>query len=764
MLDDSLSEEDVKNRYISPAIFENAKWKREDCRMEYSYTDGRIYLLNQQVCRHKRKKVDYLLFRCPNNPIAVVEAKDMKHSVDYGLQQGMQYAEDLDVPYIYASNGTGFVEHDMLTGKECYLALNEFPTKAALWQRYQIEKNLSPKQLQLVDEPYYSSRDTYPPRYYQRIAINKSVNAIANGSNRVLLVMATGTGKTYTAFQIVYRLLMSGIKKRILYLADRNLLVDQAMTSDFSPLLSKATKVKNHKMDSSYQLYFALYQQLIGGVDDKGHEPFRQFQPNFFDMVVIDEAHRGSASEDSEWRRILEYFDGPNVTHFGMTATPKNDEKGSNINYFGKPIYTYSLKQGIDDGFLAPYRLIRVNLDIDVNGYRPHEGEKDINGKVIENKLYTTNDFDRTIVINQRTKRVAQYISDYLKKNHRRFDKTIIFCEDTEHARRMRNALVAENTDLIRQYPNYVMQITGDEKIGKAQLSNFEDVAQKIPTLVTTSKLLTTGVNVKTCKLIVLDQPLNSMIEFKQIIGRGTRIDVKNGKEFFTIMDFRGVSRLFSDPDFDGEPMEEQKTPEHSTFSRRKRTSPSGPGRQKFYVDNQSVKVINDYVEYLDKDGHLVTTSLRDYTKKNILQKYATLDLFLKKWHSMPNKNEFLQILEEEGIYCQEIIADEHLQDMDPFDLILYLAYDQKPLTKTERVNHIKKSKLFSEYKDKAREVISKLLDKYKEDGIIDLESRKVLSLPEFECFGSPLKIALEFGGPIEFDKVMQQVKEKLYE
>ena len=761
LINSNLSEEDVKNRYISPAIFKNDKWKTEDCRMEYSYTDGRIYLLNEETHRHRCKKVDYLLFACPNNPIAVVEAKDLNHSVDYGLQQGMHYADDLKVPFVYSSNGTGFVEHDMLTGRECYLSLDEFPTKNELWKRYQIEENLTPQQLKLIDEPYYSSRDTYSPRYYQQIAINKSVEAIANGRNRILLVMATGTGKTYTAFQIVYRLLMSGVKKRILYLADRNLLVDQAMTTDFSPLLSKATKIKNHKMDSSYQLYFALYQQLIGSVNDKGHEPFRQFKPNFFDMVIIDEAHRGSASEDSEWRRILDYFDGPQVTHLGMTATPKNDEKASNINYFGKPIYTYSLKQGIEDGFLAPYRLIRVNLDVDINGYQPHKNQLDKNGNLLENKLYTVNDFDRTLVIDQRTKSVAKYVSDYLKKHHRRFDKTIIFCADIDHARRMRAALVAENTDLVKQYPNYVMQITGDEKEGKEQLGNFEDPKQKAPTLVTTSKLLTTGVNVKTCKLIVLDQPLNSIIEFKQIIGRGTRLDPKNGKTFFTIMDFRGVSRLFADPNFDGYPLEEQNITKHY-FNKNKKSSGT-TDHQKLYVD-QPVKVVNDYVEYLDEDGKLITTSLRDYTKKTILKKYATLDSFLKKWHNTSNKSAFLKLLEEEGIYCNEIIADEHLQDIDPFDLILNLAYNQKPLTKSERVNNVKKSKLFSQYQTKAREIINHLLDKYRNDGVIELENTKVLGLPEFEKFGSPMKIAQEFGGLKEFNNAMNEIKVKLYE
>ncbi|GHN59705.1 hypothetical protein ME806_00010 [Lactobacillus delbrueckii] len=535
----SMSEEDIKNQFISPAVFETAGWLKSDARMEYSYTDGRINVIDDKPRRGKRKAVDYLLFYKPDFPIAVIEAKDRKKHVNpgAGLQQGIDYAKDLNVPFVYASNGDAFVEHDLLTGKERRLELDNFPKKEELWKRYKEESDLTPAQEKVISEPYYSSRTSLEPRYYQRIAINKTVEAVANGRNRILLVMATGTGKTYTAFQIVWRLLKSGVKKHILYLADRNVLVDQAMSGDFGPLLDKESKVVGGKMDSSYPILFALYQQLAGREEDVGHEPFRQLKTDFFDLIIVDEAHRGSAKENSRWRKILEYFDGPNVTQIGMTATPKNDSEASNLDYFGEPIYTYSLKQGIEDGFLAPYKVIRVNLDVDVNGYRPKKNQKDANGRLIEDKEYTSRDFDKTLVIDDRTKQVAHYFSKHLKKNNCRFDKSIIFCEDIEHAERMRQALVNENSDLCQEDSRYVMRITGDDNIGKAQISNFQDVQSRYPTLVTTSKLLTTGVNVKTCKFIVLDSNINSMTEFKQIIGRGTRIAEAYGKSYFTIID-----------------------------------------------------------------------------------------------------------------------------------------------------------------------------------------------------------------------------------
>lgn len=765
----NLSEEDIKNRYISPAIFEKAGWKKSDSLMEYSYTDGRIEVIDDAVKRGEQKRVDYLLFYKPNYPLAVIEAKDRKKhpSPAAGLQQGIGYAKDLKVPFAYASNGDAFVERDMITGKERTISLDEFPTKTQLWKRYKEEKELTPNQLKVIDESYYSSRDTFPPRYYQSIAINRTVEAISNGRRRVLLVMATGTGKTYTAFQIVYRLLKAGIKKRVLYLADRNFLVDQAMTDDFNPLSKMITKVQGGKMDSSYPIHFALYQQLAGNDEDRGHEPYRQFKPDFFDLVVIDEAHRGSRKADSQWRKILDYFDGPNVTHFGMTATPKNDKDGSNIDYFGEPIYTYSLKQGIQDGFLAPYKVIRVNLSSDVNGFRPRKGQVDKNGLPILDRIYTSRDFDRTIVLTKRTKAVAKYISDYLKKNDSRWDKTIVFCEDIEHADRMRQELVNQNSDLVAENSNYVMKITGDDKAGKNQLSNFEDVSSKVPTLVTTSKLLTTGVNVKTCKVIVLDSNINSMTEFKQIIGRGTRLDIEHGKSYFTIIDFRGVSRLFADPEFDGEPLSVAENFGDSNNSNhhkmRGRSGEVNETHVKYVVDKPDVKVINDQTQYIDENGKLVTTSLTDYTKKNILGKYATLDKFLEDWHKAKNKQELLDELEKHGIFYKEIMKNEKIKDMDPFDLILHLAYNQKPLTKSERINNVKKSGLLEHYKGAAREILDTLLDKYKNEGIGDLENRQVLSLPEFEKFGGTVKIIMTFGGKDKYEQTINQIKDSIY-
>lgn len=761
----TLSEEDIKNRYISPAIFETAKWNKSDSLMEYSYTDGRINVVNNVVKRGKQKRVDYLLHYKPNYPLAVVEAKDRKNhpSPSAGLQQGIDYAKDLKVPFAYASNGDAFAEHDMITGTERTLELDEFPTKEELWQRYQRELSLSPEQIKAIEVPFYSSRDTYAPRYYQRIAINRTVEKIANGQRRVMLVMATGTGKTYTAFQIVYRLLKAGIKHRVLYLADRNILVDQAMSDDFGPLSGKITKVQGGKLDSSYPIQFALYQQLVGKEEDAGHEPFRQFKPNFFDLVVIDEAHRGSARADSQWHKILDYFDGPNVTHFGMTATPKREKGASNIDYFGEPIYTYSLKQGIEDGFLAPYKVVRVNLDVDVNGFHPLKGETDKHGRIFDKKLYTSSDFDRSLIIEQRTERVAKYVSDYMKDNNSRWDKSIIFCEDVEHAERMRQAFVNENSDLVAQDSRYVMQITGDDKEGKAQLSNFEDVTSKFPTIVTTSKLLTTGVNVKTCKIIVLDSNINSMTEFKQIIGRGTRLDPEHGKEYFTIIDFRGVSRLFADPAFDGEPIEIADGNNSSGHDRKNSGSEVNEGLHTKYEVSHSVKVLGDQTQYLDDHGDLITTSLTDYTKKNILGKYATLDKFLQDWNSATKKQELLDSLEEHGILYQEIMKQENIKDLDPFDLIVHLAYNQKPLTKAERINNVKKSGLLDKYQGAAREILNKLIDKYKNNGIADLESNQVLSLPEFDQYGGAVKIMLTFGGKKNYENIIKQIKEKIY-
>lgn len=760
----NLTEEDIKNRYISPAIFETAGWKKKDSLMEYYYTDGQINVVDDVAKRGNGKKVDYLLLYKPNYPIAVIEAKDRKkHALpSAGLQQGMGYARDLQVPFAYSSNGDAFVEHDMLTGKERTLALDEFPTKEELWKRYIKEKKISDKEIKAINEPYYSSRDTYSPRYYQQNAINRVVEKIANGDRRILLVMATGTGKTYTAFQIVYRLLKAGIKHRVLYLADRNILVDQARLNDFSPLSDKITKVQDGHMDSAYPIQFALYQQLAGRDEDVSHEPFRQLKPDFFDLVVIDEAHRGSAKADSQWRKILDYFDGPNVTHLGMTATPKNDKEASNIQYFGDPVYTYSLKQGIEDGFLAPYKVIRVNFNVDINGFRPFKGERDKHGREFDKKLYTTRDFDKSLVIDERTEMVAKYVSKYMKENDRRWDKTIVFCEDIEHAERMRQAFVNENTDLVAEDSRYVMRITGDDNTGKSQLDNFEDVTSKVPTIVTTSKLLTTGVNVKTCKTIVLDSNINSMTEFKQIIGRGTRLDTDHGKSYFTIIDFRGVSRLFADPAFDGEPIEIIDGNKGTSSHKSHHSGVSDSAKQKYEV-NRNVKVSNAETQFLDEHGNLITTSLIDYTKKNMLGQYATLDNFLKAWNKADKKQVLLDEMEKHGILYKEIIKQKGIRDMDPFDLMIHLAYNQKPLTKSERIKNVKKSGILDKYQGASREVLDTLLEKYKDDGITDLESNKVLSLPEFEKYGGAVKIILTFGGKKNYENTIKEIKEKIY-
>lgn len=775
-----MTEEDIKYRYITPAI--EKRWSKNDILLEKYFTDGRIMVRGNKTKRREGKKADYLLYYRSNYPLAVVEAKDNNHSVDAGLQQAINYAEILNIPFAYSSNGDSFVEHDMLTGKERELSLEDFPSKEELWNRQNNVGDYSEEQLTAINEPYYFERGYYAPRYYQQIAINKSVEAIANGQNRVLLVMATGTGKTSVAFQIVYRLMKAGLKKRVLYLADRNILIDQAMMKDFSPLGEDSTKVVNREMDSSYKLHFALYQQLAGEVE--GQEPFRQFKPDFFDLIIIDEAHRGSAKEESSWRKVLEYFDSPSTTQVGLTATPKNDKEASNIDYFGEPIYTYSLKQGIEDGFLAPYRVIRVGLDVDLEGYRPKRGERDANGELIPDREYNVKDFDRSLIIDDRTKIAAKYISDYLKQENARYDKTIIFCVNINHAARMRRALINENADLAKIDTRYVMQITGDNDEGKRQLDNFIDPNSKYPTLVTTSKLLTTGVDAKTCKLIVLDSNINSMTEFKQIIGRGTRLDPDHGKEFFTIMDFRNVTRLFSDPEFDGEPtgiVEVDGNGGEPIPPRPPVVPPTTAGGNDtgnggeidpnrvdeglivYVVKDREVKLLNDRIQYLDSDGKLITESLRDYTKKNILNQFATLDNFLNAWNEADKKQVLLKVLEENGVFLDELAKEENLKDMDEFDLIMHLAFDQRPLTKSERVNNVKKSGYLDKYQENAREILEQLLVTYKDEGIEEIEDTQVLELQDFEKFGGPVKIIMQFGGKKGFIRTMKEMTKKIY-
>lgn len=777
----AMTEEDIKNKYITPAVV-GAGWDMQtQIYFEHYFTDGRVIVRGNLTARAEGKRADYLLMHKSNYPLAIIEAKDNNHPVGGGMQQAIDYAEILDIPYAYSSNGDAFVEHNRLTGEERTIALSEFPSHDALWSRYQQDAGLSTEQKELIDEPYYFQLGDKTPRYYQRVAINRTLDAVAQGKNRIMLVMATGTGKTYTAFQIIYRLWKAGIKKRILFLADRNILVDQTMINDFKPFEKVMTKVENRVLDSSYEVYTALYQQLAG---EDGTEPFRQFQPDFFDLVIIDEAHRGSAKEESRWRKVLDYFNGPDTTHIGLTATPKETKDTSNTTYFGEPLYTYSLKQGIDDGFLAPYKVIRVGLDRDLEGYRPEKGKVDMFGNEIEDREYNSTDFDRNLIIDGRTEEVAKRITEFLKK-HDRYMKTIVFCANIDHAERMRSALVNLNADLVRENSKYIMRITGDTPEGKAQLDNFIDRSSQYPTIVTTSKLLTTGVDAKTCRLIVLDSNINSMTEFKQIIGRGTRLDPEFGKEYFTIMDFRNVSRLFADPAFDGDPVVVYEVPTDSELpdetnepegtSETDTTTFKLPGEQsdednyhtapkKYRVNDVDVRIANERVYYYDVGGKLITENLIDYTKRNIRNEYATLEEFLRKWKSADQKQSLLDELKRHGVLLEALFDHEpHLKGLDEFDLICHLAYDQKPLTKAERANNVKKRGYIYQYQDVAREVLELLLEKYQKEGVQEIDGTNVLELPEFQRFGSSLKIVKAFGGKKEYLSALKQLKDEIY-
>lgn len=782
----NLSEEDIKMRFITPAI-EKAGWNiKSQVRAEYSFTDGRIIVRGNLTARGKRKRADYLLFYKPNLPIAIIEAKDNKNSVGSGMQQGIEYAEILDVPFVYSSNGDGFLEHDRTTGTERELSMDEFPSSEELWKRYKNTKDLTEIEEEIITEPYYFTPGDKQPRYYQRNAINRTIEAIAKGQNRILLVMATGTGKTYTAFQIIWRLWKSSRAKKILFLADRNILVDQTRQNDFKPFDKVMTKVENRKMDSSYEVYLALYQQLSGSDDI---EIFKQFSPDFFDLIVVDECHRSSAKDGSRWRGILEYFN--NAVQIGLTATPKETKDVSSISYFGEPIYTYSLKQGIEDGFLAPYKVIRIGLDKDLEGYRPTKGKTDIYGEVIEDREYNVKDYDRKLIIDDRTKTVAKKVTEYLKKTDR-FAKTIVFCVNIDHAERMRQALVNENKDLVKENAKYIMRVTGDNDEGKAQLDNFIDEESLYPTIVTTSKLMTTGVDCKTCKLIVLDNNIGSMTEFKQIIGRGTRLSPSYGKEYFTIMDFRNSSRLFSDPEFDGEPVviyepkegEDPVPPDtgegtdigddnptdggNSTFGSGNpfggEDGTDGDDKPRFYrIKDVPVKVISERVQYYDKDGKLITESLKDYSKKNMINEFASLDEFLNRWNSEEKKEAIIEELQEHGVLLDALREEIGHKDIDDFDLICHIAFDKKPLTKAERANNVKKRGYLYKYSDMAQQVLEALLEKYKDEGITQLEDTKILKLKGFEKFGSPLKIVKLFGGKEGYLKAVKELEEEIY-
>ena len=776
----NMNEEDTKLKLITPAV-EKAGWnKMTQMFCEYYYTDGEIIVRGKMTTRGKAKKVDYLLMYKPDVPLAIIEAKDTQHSVGAGMQQGIGYASDLKVPFVYSSNGKGFLEHDMAAGTERQIAMDEFPSPAELWARHTKAEGYTPEEQAIVASPYYRDpMSSMSPRYYQRNAINETMRAIAHGRRRILLVMATGTGKTYTAFQLVHRLRESGLVKKVLYLADRNILVDQTITGDFKPLEKVTTKVENRKLDSAYEIYFSLYQQLVG---EGGEEIFREFDPSFFDLVIVDECHRGSAREDSAWRKILEYFDG--AIQIGMTATPKETEDVSNIDYFGEPAYTYSLRQGIADGFLAPYKVVRPKLDIDVYGWRPVKGQLDDNGEPIEDRVYSITDFDRNIVVRERTETVARKITEYLKGTDR-YAKTIVFCVDIDHAERMRQALVNENSDIVAEHPTYVMRITGDSAEGKAQLDNFMDPDEKYPSVGTTSKLLTTGVNCKTCKVIVLDNLYGEqgMTEFKQIIGRGTRIKEDYGKLYFTILDFRNASRLFADPAFDGDPVQIYEPPEGETIVPPddlpgEETQPGGgtlvdwptppgddPGERpaKYYVHGVEVRIVSERVEYYSVDGGLVTESLTDYTRKNILGAYDSLDHFLKAWNAEDRKQAIIDALREEGVFLDALREESGQEQMSDFDLICHIAYDQKPLTRSERANNVKKKGYLYEYNEVARKVLDTLLDKYANSNLIDLTDTHILDLEEFKEFGSPMRIVKAFGGKQKYLEAVHELERELY-
>lgn len=771
-----MTEEDIKLRYITPAIA--LKWSVDHITMETKITDGKMNLKGNFVFREKAKKADYILYINKNNPIAIVEAKDNKHTVSYGLQQAMTYAQMLDVPFAYSSNGDAFYEHDFLTGQERQLTLSEFPTPDELFARYQAGKGLNDKEKKIIDQPYYSSLTTYAPRYYQRNAVNRTVDAIAKGQQRLLLVMATGTGKTYTAFQIVYRLLKSGMKKKVLYLADRNILVDQSIQQDFSPLQKTIHKINFAKDDpvtiTSHEVYFSLYQQLTDREDEEGENGedetisrlAKLFHKDFFDLIIVDECHRGSAKKDSNWRKILDYFSS--ATQIGMTATPKETKYISNIDYFGDPIYTYSLREGIEDGFLAPFKVINIRTNIG-EGWRPYKGQLDKNGQEIEDRIYTNSDFDYNIILEDRTYEVAREITEYLKSVGR-MHKTIVFCATEEHAERMRIALTNLNADMVKEHPDYIVRITGSDVYGKSKIDYFISVSAQYPVIATTSKLLSTGADCKMTKLIVLDQMIGSMTEFKQIIGRGTRLREKDGKTHFTVMDFRNVTRLFADPDWDG-PIEQDENYGKGGNG----TAPPGPvtppgsgidPKEKPIIDENgcTVKVIGKTVSIYDANGKLLRQEdIVVYTKSNILGEYASLSDFIRKWSDEDKKESIRGLLMERGINLDSIKADQNMSDVDDFDFICHVAFNQKPLTRRERANNVVKRDFLSKYSGAAREVLEALLDRYMNTGIYEIEKTEILKLDPFQKFGKPSKIAQFFGGKEGYLKAVKELEIELY-
>lgn len=765
-----LSEEDIKIKYITPAI-QKSNWDiQTQVRCEYYYTAGKMNVRENVATRGKRKFVDYLLSYKSNLPIAIIEAKDNNVTEAHGIQQAIGYAVDLDIPFAYSSNGSKFYEHDRLTGKERELSMEEFPTPEELWNRYVEEKELTEEQLKVITEPYYFMSAYKTPRYYQRIAINKTVEAIAKGQKRILLVMATGTGKTFTAFQIIHRLYKSGSKKKILYLADRNILIDQTMQNDFKPFQKVMTKVENRNMDSSYEIYMSLYHQLRSSEA----QIYKQFKPDFFDLIIVDECHRSSVRDDSNWHEILTYFNS--ATQIGMTATPKETNDVSNINYFGEPIFTYSLKDGIEDGFLAPYKVIKVSLDKDLEGYRPEKGKLDEDGYEVEDKEYTIHDFDRTIVIDERTQVVAKRITEYLKATDR-YSRTIVFCVDTEHALRMRNALANENADMIQQNPNYVVRITSNDMEGKNKLDDFIDANTVYPVIATTSKLLSTGVDTKTVKLIALDEDIQSMTEFKQIIGRGTRLYESKGKEYFTIMDFRNNSEKFADPNFngpaemvldvDGGDGKEPKTPKSFGIDDNKPNLPiSGDvddeGFKKVYINGVNVSILNETIKYYDADGKLITESIMEYSKKNLKRMYTNYEGFEQEWLRADSKKEFVESLLGEGIMV-DALFDKVNDNVDIFDLLSNVAFDKEVVPKEERVEKVKESEEISQYTESQKKVIDEILNVYQNKGVLELENIRLLEVKNFNKFGGLVPIVNLFGGKEKYLNMINNVKRLLY-
>ena len=778
----SLSERDICTKFITPAIIK-AGWDRDRQFLEeVSFTDGKIYVKGKLTARGAKKRADYILYFKPNIPIAVIEAKDNNHSVRAGIQQALDYAQSLDVPFVFSSNGDGFIFHDKTatnTPIELELPLDDFPSPQILWGKYKVYKGITePEHERITSQDYYFDGSGRRPRYYQQIAINRTIEAIAKGQNRILITMATGTGKTYVAFQIAYRLWKAGVKKRILFLADRNALIDQANRNDFKYFGDKKTVVKNRKVDKSYEVYLSLYQGITGSEEEKNI--YKQFTREFFDLIIIDECHRGSARDDSAWHDILRYFN--KATHIGLTATPKETKVVSNIEYFGEPIYTYSLRQGIEDGFLAPYRVIRVGINVDLEGWRPERGKTDKEGDLVEDRNYNITDYDRTLVIDERTQIVAKKLTEYLK-GYNRFAKTIVFCVDIDHAQRMRSALVNENPDLSAENSKYIMQITGDNEEGKRELDNFTDPEQKYPVIATTSELMTTGIDAITCKVIVLDANIASMTKFKQIIGRGTRINEDYDKKYFTIIDFRNATDLFADPDFDGEPIQIKEVssdvditdvePPEVDFPPDVELPPEPPlppdeppepphTRLKVYVNGVDVSILISRELYFDQHGKLITTSLKDHTREIIRGQFASLDDFINKWNSTDKKTALIEELQQQGILVEALYKAAN-KELDLFDLLCHVAYDMPPLTRKERAENVKKRNYFTKYGEQVRKVMENLLDKYADEGIDDIESMEVLKVKPFTDFGSPVEIIGAFGSKKKYLDAIHELENELY-